>query len=304
MIYDAVIVGGGPAGLAAALALGRARKRVLLCDFGPRRNAAAVHIHNFVTRDGTPPHEFRRIGREELEAYPNVEVRDVAIEAIDGERGAFQVRLAEGEVAARRIVLCTGMVDELPELPGFRELWGTSIFQCPYCHGWEIQGRAFGALVSSVEMLEFALLLRGWSGRVVALTDGKFALPSEVAARLRSGGVEVDERPLARLITGEAGELERIEFVEGDPLPLQVLFARPPQRQVAIVQSLGLSLDPAGFVIVDEVSRETSRSGIYAGGDLTTPMQGAVIAAASGVVAASMLNHALTVELATAGALP
>src|SRR5688572_15444834 len=110
MSYDVVIVGGGPAGLSAALTLGRARKRVLLCDAGPRRNAAAEQVHNFVTQDGTTPAEFRRVARRQLASYANVETRDVAVEEISGERGAFVVRLASGNVEARRILLCTGMI--------------------------------------------------------------------------------------------------------------------------------------------------------------------------------------------------
>ena len=113
MLYDVVIAGGGPGGLSAALALGRARKRVLLCDSGPRRNAAAEHIHNFVTRDGTPPSEFRQLGREQLTRYSNVEIRDTPVESISGTRGAFQVNLTTRTVQARRVLLCTGMIDEL-----------------------------------------------------------------------------------------------------------------------------------------------------------------------------------------------
>src|SRR5688572_18883556 len=124
MAIDVVIVGGGPAGLSAALALGRARKRVLLCDSGARRNATAEHIHNFVTRDGTPPDEFRRVGRQELATYPNVETRDVRVESVSGSRGAFRVDLASGSVETRRILLCTGMIDEMLPIEGFRELWG------------------------------------------------------------------------------------------------------------------------------------------------------------------------------------
>src|SRR5687768_10156835 len=150
MTYDVLIVGGGPAGLSAALTLGRGRKHVLLCDAGPPRNAAAEHMQNFVSRDGTPPPEFRRIAREQLEAYPNVEVRDVRIEELRGKRGNFNARLASGDVQARRVLLCAGMIDELPDLEGFRALWGTSVFQCPYCHGWEHRDRRFGVLASSL----------------------------------------------------------------------------------------------------------------------------------------------------------
>jgi thioredoxin reductase len=302
MSYDVVIVGGGPGGLAAALALGRARKKVLLCDAGPRRNTAALHLHNFVTRDGTPPTEFRRIGREQLAPYRSVEVVDARVTEIRGERGRFELRLESGAVEARRVLLCTGMIDELPELDGFRELWGASIFQCPYCHGWEVQDQAFGLLSPNAEMLEFSLLLRGWSRSVVVLTDSRYPVPPEAAARLASAGVGLDERRLARL----AGrpKLEAVEFTSGAPLKLDVLFARPPQQQVALVRALGLALDSAGYVQIDPVQRETSIPGIYAAGDLVTPQQAAILAAASAMQAAAVLNHALSSELATSGGLP
>lgn len=301
-LFDAVILGGGPAGLSAALALGRARRRVLLADAGPRRNAAAARMYNFVTRDGTPPDQFRRAAREELATYASVEVRDVAIEAITGERGAFSVRLADGTVGARRILLAGGMVDVLPELEGLSAFWGGSIFQCPYCHGWEHRDERFGVLAPTVEMLEMGLLLRAWTGDVVVFTDGKFPVPDDVRARLASGAVRLDERRLVRL-TGADGRLEAAHVEDGTAIPLDVLIARPTQTQVPVVEALGLKLNPMGFVEVHEMFRETSRPGIYAAGDLATPMQGAIMAAASGTAAAAMLNHFLTPELAIAGQL-
>ena len=125
MLYDVLIVGGGPAGLSAALTLGRARKRVLLCDAGPRRNAAAEHVHGFVTRDGVTPADFRRIGRQQLEPYRNVEVRDVAVEEISGGRGAFEVRLAAGQEQARRVLLCTGMIAGSRTSPTRSRCWSS-----------------------------------------------------------------------------------------------------------------------------------------------------------------------------------
>lgn len=301
MDYDVIIAGGGPAGLASALTLGRARKRVLLCDAGPPRNAAAVHVQNFVTRDGIPPAEFRRIGREQLERYPNVHSKETRVEAIDGERGAFEVRLAGGTVRARRVLLCTGMVDDLPDIDGFRALWGQAIFACPYCHAWEVQDRRFAWLASDVEALTFSLLLRGWTRDVIALTNGTFGMPAEMAARLASAGIRVDERRIDRLV-GNGARLDRIEFAGGGSLERDVLFAHPAQRQVELVRSLGLALDEKGFVRVDD-TRGTSIPGIYAAGDLVSPAQGALLAAASGTLAAAMLNRALTEELATNGVL-
>jgi thioredoxin reductase len=324
--YDVAIVGGGPAGLAAALTLGRSRKRVLLCDAGPRRNAAAVQVHNFVTRDGITPAEFRRIGRQQLEPYANVDARDAGVREITGERGAFKVRL-DGDsdadantVLARRVLLCTGLIDEPPAIEGIRELWGTSIFQCPYCHGWEVQDQRFAYLAASAEMMQqFAVLLRGWTSDVVVLTGGAFEVPPEARAIVTSSGVRIEERAVARLIASEdrgdashhdvsggAGggkRLAAIEFTNGDALERDALFLHPAQRQVEVVRALGVALDAKGFVQVDEMTRETSVPGIYAAGDLTATAQSAILGAAAGMRAAATVNHALTLELAAAGAL-
>jgi len=302
---DVVIVGGGPAGLNAALMLGRARKRVLLCDAGAPRNAAAESIHGFVTRDGTPPSEFRRVAREQLRPY-GVQVREVRVSAVQPLASGFQVLLeGGGAVNTRRVLLATGMVDVLPELPGYRELWGKSIFQCPYCHGWEVQGQAFGVLATQAALLDFALILTGWSSDVTVFTDRSFELSSEQRGRLQRAGVQCEERRLRRLISragdeARGGLLEAVELEDGTRVPREVLFAAPPQQQTRLVQQLGLSLDEQGFVRVDD-HRETSVPGIHAAGDLTTRLQGAVLAAAAGCFAAAMLNHALTLESAERG---
>ncbi|MDY7226308.1 NAD(P)/FAD-dependent oxidoreductase [Hyalangium rubrum] len=295
-VKDVVIVGGGPAGLSAALVLGRGLKKVLLCDFGTPRNAAAEHIQGFVTRDGTPPSEFRRIGREQLRPY-DVELREVRVQRIEPLASGFRVTLDGGEeVRTRRVLLATGMVDEVPDLPGYRELWGKSIFQCPYCHGWEVRERSWGVLATSPMFLDFALFVRGWTPDVVVFTEGSFEIPAEQRHRLAQAEVRLEERRIRRLLADEKGEhLRAVELEDGTQVVREVLFARPPQRQVELVQRLGLALDDQGFVRVNE-HKETSLPGLFAAGDLTTLLQGALLAAAAGATAAYMMNHTLNME--------
>lgn len=302
MIYDVVIVGGGPAGLAAALALGRARKRVLLCDAGEPRNARAVQMHNFVTRDGATPADFRRVAREQLAAYPNVECKAVQVAALTGTKGAFEVAFATGtsSVTAKRVLLCTGMIDEMLPIAGFRELWGRAVFQCPYCHGWEVQDRRWGYLVRPEHVSHlamFALQLCGWTNDVTVFTNGVVDIGTEVQQLLSAGGVVVEAAPVQRLVA-QGDTLIAVELENGRDVACETLFAHPPQQQVAFVRTLALALDSDGFVQVDPMSRQTSLPGIFAAGDLTSRMQAAIAAAASGMQAAAVINVELAMERA------
>ncbi len=302
MDIDIVIVGGGPAGLNAALVLGRARKRVLLCDAGAPRNTAAAHIHNFVTRDGTPPAEFRRVAHAELVAYPDVQRRELGVAGIEARGpGDFVVTLADGSsVTARRVLLCVGVIDVLPDLPGLAPLWGKQVHVCPYCHGWEMQGLRTGYLCPDAAWLEWALLLRSWTREVVVFTGGAYAVAPEVRGRLAQAGVKLEERPVVRLLGEET--LEGALMADGSRVAIEALYVRPQQRQTALVEGLGLALDDLGYVKVDE-HRQTSIPGMHAAGDLTTMVQAAALAAAAGMFAAAVINHSLTVELALAGML-
>lgn len=286
--YDVVIVGGGPAGLSGALNLGRGCRRVLLCDGERRRNIAAEHIHGFVTREGITPTEFRAIAREQLAPY-DVTVRDVTVTGVTGQIDAFEVALAPGEVvSARRVLLALGVIDQMLDLPGFAQHWGHSIFVCPFCHGWELRDRRWGVFATSAPLLPYARFLSTWAPGITVFTGGAFALSADDRAML--GGLTVDERPVRALLGGE--RLEAVELADGARVPIEVLFARPVQRQTPLVAGLGLDLDDLGYVKVNE-QRETSRPGILAAGDLTTMMQSVAVASMAGAVAAAMICHQL-----------
>lgn len=292
---DVVVVGGGPAGLGAALALGRAAKRVLLCDAGARRNAAAEHMHGFLTRDGISPSEFRRIAREQLRPYAVTPV-DTGVTTIEPEGRRFAVTLADTtRVSCRRVLLTLGLCDELPDVPGVRELWGHRIFGCPYCHGWEARNTPWGMLADTPALVEHAIFLTGWTTDVVAFTNGPVDIPAELRGRLTRAGVRLDARRIRRMVGGPDRRLTGVEMEDGALVPREAMVVRPPQRQTDLVRGLGLALDEQGLVRTDD-GAETSSPGIHAAGDLAAPMQAAIFAAAAGTRAAYLMNHRLNVE--------
>lgn len=283
---DVVIVGGGPAGLAAAVVLGRAVKTVTLFDAGTRRNAASEHVHGYFGRDGTPPPELAKIGRAEIANYPTIEIRDEPVTRIDP---GFVVN---GTLEARRILLACGLVDELPDLPGLAECWGKSVLHCPYCHAYECRGRRYGFMPRTTEELEFALLLRGWTDDLVVFGNG---CPLEsVREDYAAANIRIDERRVTAV--RHEGRRLRAVVVEGGEVELDNLFVHPTQKQVPIVASLGLKMFDQNSVWVDEHA-QTSIPGIYAAGDLITPIHNAQMSAAAGVGAAMKLNTALTKAL-------
>ncbi len=301
MNHDVVVVGGGPAGLSAALLLGRARKRVLLCDAGTPRNAHAVGVHNFVTRDGISPRDFRAAARADLLAYPSVETRDARVVDVvpevseaTGER-LLRVTLEDGEsTLARRVLLATGVVDVPAEIPGLHECWGKTAFQCPYCHGWEVRDRPWGVLATSDETAAWSLVLLGWTSTLAVFTDGR-PLAADIAAQLTQAGARVVTDKIARVAPG-IDPSGHVALITGEQVPCDALFAHPAQRPTALVTRLGLALDPKGYVTVVEPSKESSMPGVHVVGDASTMMQAAIVAAGAGTMGAAVINHALTLE--------
>ncbi len=300
-MHDVIVVGGGIAGLSAALVLGRARRDVMVLDAGHPRNEPAAAAHGFVTRDGTPPLELVRIAREELAEYPNVKIRDGLASHVSNDGSSFSLTLDGGEdLAARKLVLASGVNDTLPGVPGLAELWGKGVYHCPYCHAWEVRERPLAVLGSANAFLRVALL-RGWRGQLSLLTNGEPIDPAETA-KIEALAVSVDERAIARFVRSGTEEDVAVVFEDGSEAIVAGVFVATDQEQRSgLPEELGCALAPmppmnSRFVVVDPVSGETTVPGVYAAGDMTGPMQSLVLAAASGARAAYRLNHALAVE--------
>jgi thioredoxin reductase len=290
--YDVVIVGGGAAGLSAALVLGRARRRVAVVDAGSPRNAPAAHMQGFLSRDGMPPAELLAAGRAEVRGYGVVLIED-RVRSIEP---GFTVQLSGGGVlTARRILLATGVGDELPDIPGVRERWGRDLLHCPYCHGWEVRDQPLGVLGTHPGSVLHALLVRQWSDDVVF-----FAHRSEPNAeeheQLAARGIRVVRGEIARLVV-EADRLTGVELVDGTVITRAAVFVRPGNVPHAdgLVPALGCETDAAGFVVVDPTGR-TSTPGVWAAGNVVDPRAQVITAAGAGSAAAIAINADLVLE--------
>lgn len=289
---DAVIVGAGPAGLSAALVLGRCRRRVVVIDNATPRNGPAVASHGFLTRDGVAPSKLLRLGRAELQAYPTVQLYPGTAIAVEGSRGAFVVRCTDGTVFdARRILLATGVTDQLPKIPGLRALYGSTVHHCPICDAFEHAGRPLAQYGRGRAGVDAALILRAWSDDIVLLTDGK-ELGRRERARCDRHGIAIREEPVERLV-GRGGRLARITFASGPTLRRAALFFATAQDQRSdLPRKLGCTFTPEGAVTTSE-HEVTSVPGVYVAGDASHREQKVVVAAAEGTQAAIKIHESL-----------
>jgi thioredoxin reductase len=294
--YECIIVGAGPAGLSAALMLGRCRRRVLICHTGETRNARASGIHNYLTRDGTRPAEFLALARQEVSQYPTIEFREV--EVLDAARtpDGFRLVCADGrQLGARKLLLATGVVDELPEIEGLAPLYGTSVHHCPYCDGWEWRDRPLAVYGVGEEGSALTLGLTVWSEDLVLCTNGPSRLAPGDLDKLHELGIEIREDRIARL-EGRDGRLERIVFEQGQPLEREALFICTPQHQrSALARKLGCRFTGKGAVNTGSCEA-TDVPGLYVAGDSSKEAQFVVVAAAEGAEAGMAINKALLKE--------
>ncbi|RKT82240.1 Thioredoxin reductase [Saccharopolyspora antimicrobica] len=292
--HDVVITGGGAAGLSAALVLGRARRRVAVVDGGQPRNALAEHMQGFLSRDGLPPSELLEIGCAEVAEY-GVEFVDGQVVHIERGGNGFSVRLADGAVlSARRLVVATGLRDELPEIPGVAERWGRDLLHCPYCHGYEVRDRAIGVLGTGPAAVHQALLLRQWSDDVVLFPQA-LALTDDEREQLAACGVHLIEGQVKQLVVAD-DRLRGIELIEGHVAPRDVAFVFPRMLpRDALLTELGCEKDEKGWVVTDRTGC-TSVPGVWAVGNVADPRALVITAAGMGAAAAFAINSDLLDE--------
>ena len=296
-MYDVIVVGAGPAGLSAALMLGRSRRRVLVCDSGKPRNAASTALHGYLTRDGIAPADFRRAARDELRTYDCVEIRDVEVTAAAcAPDGRFHVTLETGDrLVSRKLLIATGVVDNLPDVPGMRELYGRSVFHCPYCDGWEVRDRPIAIYGRGARGYGLSLEMLGWSRDLVLCADGPSGLDREQRERLERNGIGFREDRVVRLDARD-GRLERVVFDKGDPLPREALFFTTGQYQHSeLAVRLGCEFNEKGTVRTGKYE-STHLPGLYVAGDASRAVQWVVVAAAEGAEAAFAINTDLLKE--------
>ena len=297
---DCIVVGGGAAGLSAALVLGRARTRTLLVDAGEQSNRPATGIGGLLGHDGRRPDELYEAGRRELAAYPAVEFRTGRVTAVVPAGDGFSITTADGRTErARRLLLATGMDYRIPAVAGLAERWGRSVFHCPFCHGWEVRDCPLAVLDADPETgVHRALLLTGWSGDVALLTGGRSRLTDDDRRRLEGAGVDVDDREVSAVRGDGSHELTAVVFTDGSERACGgLLVAAVLHRRDDLADQLGLALAPPTPIAADAVAAgpmgETSVAGVFVAGDAAAGMPSVANAVAAGSNAAAAVVRSL-----------
>ena len=304
MINDVIVVGASYAGLSAAMQLVRARKRVLVIDGGSPRNRFASRGHGFFGQDGRPPFDILRDARSQVAAYPTVAFTEGEVRTARKTDGSFSVVLADGrEERCTRLILATGVRDELPAIPGLLERWGVSVLHCPYCHGYEVAGLQLGVLATQPMSAHQAELIPDW-GPTIYFTQGVFEPGEDDAELLAARDVRIERNRVIELL-GAAPKLEAVRLADGTTVPIATLFIAPRTQMASpLAEQLGCAFDegPSGAYIRVDDWRQTSVPGVYAAGDAATPMHSATLASASGALAGVGAHQSLlrTVKAAEA----
>ena len=303
-ILDAIIIGGGPAGLSAALVLGRCLRRVLICDAGHPRNESARIFNGFLSRDGSKPADFLQICRDQLRRYETIELRTVKVVDVEREDRWFTVILETGErIAGRMLLLATGLVDELPQIENFRQFYGSTIHNCPYCDGWECRNQPIAVVGGNQDSVDLAIELLLWSKDLVLCSNGPLTCNHKTIETIRRLDIRITETPISRL-EGDGDKLKGIRFTDGNFLPRSALFFSPGQYQRSqLAERLGCEFCEDSNCIQCGEDTATNIPGVYAAGNASRGVQLVIAAAAEGMQAAFAINSALLEADAASNAL-
>jgi thioredoxin reductase len=296
-IYDCIIVGGGPAGLNAAIVLGRCRRKVLIFDTEQYRNRYSHGIHNYLTRDDILPHDFLQLCQRELEKYSIQKIRKKVINAKKNDDGIFVVKDENGTVYySKKLLIATGLIDTLPDIEGFKDFYGKSVFHCPYCDGWEVRDKKIGVYARNKEGWELALALKGWSDNVTMYTDGKNKVKPFQKEYLDANEIAVITTSIAKL-SGTNGQLQKIIFKNGEERDCDALFfVNGYSQQCNIAEAFGCEVSKKGVIVTNRV-QQTNIKGLYVAGDASKDMQFVVVAGAEGAKAGVTINKELQKEI-------
>lgn len=295
-LQDCIIVGGGPAGLNAAVVLGRCRRKVLLFDSATYRNRYSHGVHNYLTRDDVLPGDLLTIAQKEVKKYGAKMIAKKVVNARKNEEGLFVVKDEDGVVyQAKKLLIATGLWDNLPDIPGFKELYGKSVFHCPYCDGWEVQRKEVGVYARNKNGYELALALKCWTDRVTLYTDGRNKLKPVEVETLVANGVTIVAYPVLKL-ESRGDQLQKIAFKNGESRRCDALFfVNGFQMQCNLAETFGCNMSKKGVVLTNR-QQQTNIPGLYVAGDASKDMHFVVVAAAEGAKAAVIINKELIQE--------
>jgi thioredoxin reductase len=299
-LNDCIIIGGGPAGLNAAVVLGRCRRKVLLFDTGTHRNKHSQGMHNYLTRDDILPAGFIQLAKQEMNKYGVTAVDKKVIRATKNNEGIFVVVDENGEeYMSKKLLVATGVMDNVPPIPGMKECYGSSVFHCPYCDGWEVRDKKIGIYAKNKEGWELALALKGWTDHVTLYTDGGNKIKPKQKEYLDANNIPIIRERISKLDHND-GKLERIVLKNGDLADCDALFfVNGFSQQCNLAEAFGCEVNRKG-VVVTNLSQQTNIAGLYVAGDASRDMQFVVVAAGEGAKAGVNINKELQKEISDA----